>query len=351
MASELRFQKVLSGSGEGKRDVQSDAVAPGGDVEVRPECSAPVSGMSPGDVLSERFPLGPNGSYPRIHIKTLEDQGHRSKLWLYPDGGWELLTVEMPPADASHSGYVRNCKTVIVIPATETVMRIPYGRCPALAWCDSFMAQVSNAKRAATRCRRVARFNSMRYMTTLTFPASVPGDRATRIRLFQRWVQHSMGATFFRSGYLMFPEPHKSGAFHLHVLHSNRLGAVLVRAFWTAWLFKCGFSPSGGARAVRTHQKDWGSAVQAAAYASKYVSKMFSGNAREQGKRRYYPSLGLVDGHRLLVAPDLVTVQARFSRSQVRSWSDPDAVVAWFYCGGDENPPDLSEWPPWVSVN
>lgn len=301
--------------------------------------------------------LSVSGSYPCTQVKTPlgDDQvaTHRARFWRYPDGGWELLAVRMPSEvrDCTRPVMSSRADLIIIIPQTATVIKLPRSQCPALALCNQIMNRAGNAKRAATKCRRLARFNSMRYMTTLTFPDSVPGDRRTRCRLFQRWIERSTGRCLFRAGYIMFPEPHKSGRTHLHVLHSNRLHAGVVRGFWTDYLLRCGFTLPAGTNSVRTHQKDWGNAADAAAYASKYVSKDFSGNSREHGHRRYYPSLGLVDGSVLLVSPPLTEVIARFGRVAVRAFSAPDDFVQWFYCGGFRKPPDLSAWLPWESVN
>ena len=264
--------------------------------------------------------LGVGGSYPRIHFITPDEEQCRAKVWLYPDGGWELLAVRMEASQVECT-RLRNSRefgTYVVIPTEGRVIRLKKSnRCPALVLCDQIMTQASNARRAAVKCRRLARNNSMRYMTTLTFPTSVPGGRAVRISLFQEWLSHSTGGRLFRSGYLMFPEPHKSGSFHLHVLHPNRLDASTVRSLWSKWLISRSYTLPHGCRFVRTHQKDWGSAVAAAGYASKYVSKMFSTNLREQGRRRYYPSLGLSDGVRLYRCADLVTMGELFRGSKV----------------------------------
>ena len=326
-------------------------------------------------------PLGVSGSYPCTHLKTVgsTETSHRARFWRYPDGSWELLAVKMPePVDCARVGGSKTWGVKIIDTRTGSVLLLPRNRsmyrdvegvvresapfrCNALALCLQILKQSENARRAAVKCRRLARANSMRYMTTLTFPSSVPAGRLVRVRLFQRFIKYyrasgvsdqSMGRRWYPDGYLMFPELHKSGATHLHILHSNRIAAVFMRSAWTDYLTRaCGYILPIGTNFVRTHEKDWGSAREAALYASKYVSKDFTANTREHGQRRYYPSLGLSDGCVFLECPPLQSVIARFGMSQIRSFSVPDDYIQWFYCAGSSRPPDLSAWTPWESVN
>ncbi len=310
--------------------------------------------MSPETVMLDGTP-GVAGSYPCTQSTTCNGASgqdlHRARYWRYPDGSWELLAVKMPPVRDCTRPVVRNDLGLVLInPQAGTVIKLPRSRCPGLSLCNQIVTRSASARRAATRCRRLSRFNSMRYMSTLTFPSSVPSDRKTRCRIFQQFVRHGFpGHGLFVGGYLMFPEPHKSGATHLHVLHSQRLKAVAVRTLWTDYLLRLGYRLPPGTRWVRTHEKDWGAAAKAAAYASKYVTKDFSTNSREHGHRRFYPSLGLVDGSVLLVSPPLLEVVARFGRSAVVAFSDSEDFVSWFYCAGLKRPPDLSAWSEWES--
>ena len=299
-------------------------------------------------------PLGPGGSYPRTQFKTQQGKEHRAKLWAYPDGGWELLAVRMEPEqqECTRLRNARSMPTLYMVPEVGRVITLTgwrEGKCPALVLCDHLMQQAGNARRAATKARRLARFNGFRFMSTLTFPASVPPDRGTRVGLFQRWVRDRGGLALFSGAYLMFPEPHKKGSFHLHVLHAARMDAVQVRMRWTAFLRSEGFTLPRGTRQVRTHEKDWGKAREAARYAAKYVSKMFSANVRDRGRRRYYPSLGLSDGVTLWACDDLVTMGERFRHSCVCAWSASEDFVAWFYCASDSKPPDGADWLAWES--
>lgn len=331
----------------------------------RQTASPALSGLAPWTGF--RPALSVVGSYPRIHLKTRDGDlpDTRVKFWEYPDGGWEAVVIEPPDLDLKdrkRPDTVRSCGSVILIPELGSVIKLPEGcrpmrpegRCPGLALCDQMMKQAQNARRASTKARRLARANGFRYMTTLTFPRSVDPDRQTRVGLFQKWIAESTGRCLFgKDGYLMFPEPHKSGHFHLHILHSNRLKAGIVRGFWTAFLLRRGHTLPGSSRSVRTHQKDWGSARKAAAYAVKYVSKMFSNNSREIGRRRYYPSRGLQDGMIIRICPPLAeTVDLLASPGVYVRYSDPDSFCPWIYLAGDRSAPEIvHRWDRWTPVN
>lgn len=236
-----------------------------------------------------------------------------AKIYAYPDGGSEIVIYEPPgrsgdrverenlPMIWRKEGFPHGCpRSAYIVGAEDVFGRVTcWGlerrRCPFVALADRVENSIRNGRRAASQVRRLARMNRLRYMTTLTVPA---GDRSrgALIKLWRAFLRTEGGRRVFRFGALAVVEPHKSGGYHLHVLHPNRLPAVLVRSHWTRYLVDLrGYTLPVGTRFVRTHEKDWGDARKAAEYAAKYVGKTFIASDRERvaGQHRYLRTQGL----------------------------------------------------------
>lgn len=299
------------------------------------------------------------GVYPSKGVITvpsdIEDGiDYRATIWNYPDGGSEIRITSLP---APKEGADRH-----VIPETHTVYLSAAARfdrdhemCAALgAVCDRITGEVTgylyddrlcpvtgavaevfaqeinakrNARRAASKARRLARSNGFVYMATLTVPGYIGKDRVSVVKLWRAFCKR-VGVRFFHrvhGGWLAFPEEHPDtpGTYHLHVLHRNRINAVRLRVAWTAFLLRAGYvlpiKDGRQTRYVRTHCKYWGSAHKAARYAAKYLSKGFGAScARVLGTHRYLSSQGLVDCSIRIERDDLRLVVA--ANGSVADW-------------------------------
>jgi len=281
------------------------------------------------------------------------------KLILYPDGSGEGVVYNRPPVrsdrgDGDRGSYLigytveraahpRWCHGVEILDLFAD--RAHWGRafssdyCPALVLSARVIASIRNGRNAAVKARRLARANDMRYMSTLTFPTSV--TRSEAVALWRLFLKRP-GARFFWRGWLMVPEPHDHGGYHLHVLHANRIKAVVIRHAWTAFLLRRGFVLPESRSSVQTHEKYWGSARRAANYAAKYALKAIGdpGSDRISGEHRFYRSQGLSDGAVIYDVPSLAAGLLWLSSGRrVRLFSIPSGVIDAVHVSWDPAPP------------
>lgn len=273
--------------------------------------------------------------------------------WAYPDGGLEILAASVPPARTDTESREWS-EALCIIPvdtlqgdlhavmsrATPAVdglgvvyaWAFPRGACPALVECDRIIVELASGRRAATRVRRLARANSLVYMSTLTVPDSGSVSRSALVRLWRGFLKTKAGVRLFHrihGGWLCVPEPHKSNPehYHLHVLHANRLNAVQVRAAWTAYVLSQGYTLPDGMRGCMTHESYMGSPRRAARYVAKYLSKGFAVSGglrevegtglygRERSTHRYLRSQGLADCSTVLYVPEWAVARSLFPSS------------------------------------
>ena len=243
--------------------------------------------------------------------------GHNSPVWSlswvdYPDGGREVGAVRVYP------GRV-----------VSRQVRSRTGK-----------YRERGARRARREVVRRARYYGLRYMWTFTFPGEGVHDYVRAAGLFAEWMRKH-GERWFRGDYLTVMEWHPGGhGWHVHVLSSRRpplVWLVRMRMSWTLFLKRRGMAPSGGARVVRVHVKDWGTGYAAGRYAGKYVAKDFE--RVPVGHRRFRCGYGVrpVERQRCVIGGAIQEVLR-----QVVSWGR----VVWIWMSSSEDgwsgPPALA---------
>lgn len=303
--------------------------------------------------------------YPSRGVITVPNTEtlYRGKVWRYPDRGVEVVFSEVKePLDAalreSGAGWAFELgkvaldheKSCYLVPCTnvrgEVIgHRIDPRICPAWVACREVINEIRNARRAAVKARRLARHNRMVYMSTLTLPASGDRSRSAVVALWRAFVKSRQGVRFFHrihGGWLAFPEHHPTNpsAYHMHVLHPNRIHAVVVRHAWTRFLAVRGYTLPEGTRVVRTQEKYWGNAGKAAEYAAKYLRKGFLGRGlREKGRHRYLVSQGLSDGALTFSSTSLGSLRAALvPAGAIYRRAEADCPVWWLWAAWE--PPD-----------
>jgi len=312
---------VLSGSVATSAGSAHDAASR---VDVGASCPTQDGFSRPeaGETTALDASAGVVGSYPC----TLDVTGAvqvRGTIWRYPDGDSEVILCDSSsnrpvvddPMDSeprlAADKWVDSSVTIPVGCPRATSWRhavnvagvviahgIERSLCPWIYLDDRLSSLLRAGRRARTVMRRLARANSMRYMTTLTVPTSGPRSREDCGALLRGFLRTEAGRRFFRFGWIAVLEPHKQGGYHLHILHSNRLPAVLVRNQWTRFMLDHrGYTLPSSTTFVRTHEKDWGTSRRAASYGCKYIAKSFGtgGDERGFGQHRYLRSQGLVE--------------------------------------------------------
>lgn len=166
-------------------------------------------------------------------------------------------------------------------------------------------------RRAARKLKRLARYEQLNVMVTLSFPGEGVHVYQESYRLISEFM-HDHGELVDRGGaYVAVAEWHPGGhGSHWHVLvRRGRFSGPELRALregWTSYLKGQGYVPSGGATWIRTHVKVYKSARTAANYAGKYLTKSI-GEGLEAGRQRYLRSEGMI-------IPEPVRVFARSLR-------------------------------------
>ena len=146
-----------------------------------------------------------------------------------------------------------------------------------------------NISRAKSAVTEIALCNQWDWFVTLTLDAGKYDryDLHGFQRDLSRWVRNQR-----RNGgalrYLLIPEQHKDGAWHMHGLFAGiPQDAVSINQYgyyeWGAYSRKFGFMSMSAVRDSRA----------VARYITKYITKDFGGAGREKGEQLYFASRGL----------------------------------------------------------
>ena len=156
----------------------------------------------------------------------------------------------------------------------------------------------NNICRAKSRIRELALCNSWDYFFTGTVaPGALGVDRYSlrdyRTRLGQ-FLQNFNRDYSCRVRYVIVPEQHKSGAWHIHGLFGGipQTALVINEHGWLDW-------PRYRARFGYCSLAPIKDAVRVSAYITKYVSKSLHATEHEAGEHLYYASTGLSGRQRL----------------------------------------------------
>lgn len=167
---------------------------------------------------------------------------------------------------------------------------------------DKLPAALSRARRV---CLELALCNDWKWFCTFTI-AENNSDRKNLEGFYDRfseWLKYQKKKYKLNIPYLLVPEQHGDGSWHMHGFFNADIDRFLVpfkdlwdagenvpfklvsKGFynWPEYQKKFGFCSLGK---IRNHDA-------AAFYATKYISKSFQGDARRVGLRLYYNSQGL----------------------------------------------------------
>lgn len=167
---------------------------------------------------------------------------------------------------------------------------------------DKLPAALSRARRV---CLELALCNDWKWFATFTIAES-NYDRKNLDRFYERfseWLKYQKKKHCVKLPYLLVPEQHGDGSWHMHGFFNSDLDSFLVsfkeiwdsgetipyklveKGYynWPDYQKKFGFCSFGE---IRNHDA-------AAFYATKYISKSFQGDARRVGLKLYYCSQGL----------------------------------------------------------
>lgn len=167
---------------------------------------------------------------------------------------------------------------------------------------DKLPAALSRARRV---CLELALCNDWKWFATFTIAES-NHDRKNLDGFYERfseWLKYQKKKYSIKLPYLLVPEQHGDGSWHMHGFFNSDLDRFLVPfkeswdsgenipyklvekgyCNWPEYQKKFGFCSFGE---IRNHDA-------AAFYATKYISKSFQGDARRVGLKLYYCSQGL----------------------------------------------------------
>lgn len=167
---------------------------------------------------------------------------------------------------------------------------------------DKLPQALSRARRV---CLEIALCNEWKWFATFTIAAN-NFDRKNLDGFYERfseWLKYQKKKYQLKIPYLLVPEQHGDGSWHMHGFFNSDIDQFLVsfadqyeagadvplklvrKDFynWPEYQKKFGFCSFGK---IRSHDAT-------AFYATKYISKSFQGDAQRVGLRLYYPSLGL----------------------------------------------------------
>lgn len=167
---------------------------------------------------------------------------------------------------------------------------------------DKLPAALSRARRV---CLELALCNDWKWFATFTI-AENNHDRKNLDGFYERfseWLKYQKKKHGIKLPYLLVPEQHGDGSWHMHGFFNSDLDQLLIpfkeiwdsgekipyklvdKGYynWPDYQKKFGFCSFGE---IRNHDA-------AAFYATKYISKSFQGDARRVGLKLYYCSQGL----------------------------------------------------------
>lgn len=185
-----------------------------------------------------------------------------------------------------------------------------------------------NIRRAKSKVFELALCNDFAYFCTLTFSQEKVKDRYDLegcMKSFAKWLNnYNYRKAAAAVQYLLIPEPHQDGAWHLHGLVSGIPEADL-RQFqldehlpthirkelakghqvfqWTAYDKKFGYCTLSPIRSTDAVSK----------YITKYVTKELGSSVKELNAHLYYRSQGLKQKELIYSAPDVVLPDPDFT--------------------------------------
>ena len=216
-----------------------------------------------------------------------------------------------------------------------------------------------NIRRAKSKVFELALCNEFDYFCTLTFSQEKVKDRYDLegcMKSFCKWLNNS---NCRRSGaavrYLLIPEPHKDGAWHLHGLVSG-LPDTDLREFqlsehipshirkelckghqvfkWTAYDTKFGYCTLSPIRSMDAVSK----------YITKYVTKELGCSVKALNAHLYYRSKGLRQKELIFSAPDCVLPDPDYTGtySKIKNATAPEQLLHYFTLEEQEVEYDIS---------
>lgn len=204
-----------------------------------------------------------------------------------------------------------------------------------------------NIRRAKSKVFELALCNSFTHFCTLTFSPELVKDRHDLdgcMKSFCKWLSnynHRKASGMVQ--YLLIPEQHQDGAWHMHGLISGipaddlrefRLGEHLPTAIlrelanghqvvqWTAYDKKFGYCTLSPVRSPEAVAK----------YITKYVTKELGNSIKELNAHLYYRSKGLQEKQLLYSAPDCVLPDPDYegTYSKIKNATAPELLLPYF---------------------
>ena len=204
-----------------------------------------------------------------------------------------------------------------------------------------------NVRRAKSKIFELALCNGFTYFCTLTFSPEKVLDRYDLegcVKTFAKWLSNynnrkANGAV----RYLLIPEPHQDGAWHLHGLISgipeadlrefrrdevlpDHIRKELARghqvAQWTAYDKKFGWCTLTPIRSTDAVSK----------YITKYITKELDASVKELNAHLYYRSKGLKEKELIYSAPDCFLPDPDYTGaySKIKNATDPAQLLHYF---------------------
>lgn len=216
-----------------------------------------------------------------------------------------------------------------------------------------------NIRRAKSKVFELALCNEFQFFCTLTFSKELVKDRYDLegcMKAFAKWLNNY---NYRREGaavrYLLIPEPHQDGAWHLHGLVSGipeadlrqfqpdeHLPSHILKELskghqvfqWTAYDKKFGYCTLSPIRSTDAVSK----------YITKYVTKELGSSVKELNAHLYYRSQGLKQKELLYCAPDCVLPDPDYegAYSKIKNAAAPEELLHYFTLEAQEVQYDAS---------
>lgn len=205
----------------------------------------------------------------------------------------------------------------------------------------------SNVRRAKAKVFELALCNTFDHFVTLTFSPDKVADRHDLDALMKSFAKWLNNYGYRRAGsplrYLLIPEPHEDGAWHLHGLISGIPTADLHRFElsehlpqhilnelekghdiyqWTAYDRKYGFCTLSPIRDPEAVSK----------YITKYITKELDSSIKELNAHMYYRSHGLQEKELLYSEADCFINDPDYTGEycQIKNATDPTELLRYF---------------------
>lgn len=204
-----------------------------------------------------------------------------------------------------------------------------------------------NIRRAKSKVFELALCNDFAYFCTLTFSQEKVKDRydlESCMKSFSKWLNnYNYRRADAAVQYLLIPEPHQDGAWHLHGLVSGvpevdlrqfrideHLPAHILKELaagrqmfqWTAYDQKFGYCTLSPIRSTDAVSK----------YITKYVTKELGSSVKELNAHLYYRSQGLKQKELIYSAPDCVLPDPDYAGtySKIKNATAPEQLLHYF---------------------